>query len=218
MDVLGRFLAARNIEIAAAWCAAADENRVVIFGQHRLQAVDALVADELDAEIENVIAFLVDHAFRKTEFRNLRTHHAAGFWILIEHDAFIAHRGKVPCHSERGRATAHERDALAVLLFDGLRHPVLDVTLEIGGDALQAADRDGLSLDASAAACGLTWAIAGAPENSRKHVGVPVDHVGVAVTPRRDQPDVFRNWRMRRTGPLTIYDFMEVVRDRNVGR
>ena len=32
MDVLGRFLAAGNIEIAAARRAAADENRVEIFG------------------------------------------------------------------------------------------------------------------------------------------------------------------------------------------
>jgi hypothetical protein len=33
VDVLGRFLAARNIEIAAARRAAADENGVIIFGE-----------------------------------------------------------------------------------------------------------------------------------------------------------------------------------------
>ena len=56
MDVLGRFLAAGNVEVAAARRAAADEDRVEIFGEQRLQAVDALAADELDADIEDVIA------------------------------------------------------------------------------------------------------------------------------------------------------------------
>ena len=41
------------------------------FGEQRLQAVDALAADKFDAEIEDVIAFLVDHGFRQAEFRNL---------------------------------------------------------------------------------------------------------------------------------------------------
>ncbi len=63
MDVLGRFLAAGNVEIAAARRAAADEDRVEVFGEQRLQAVDALAADKFDAEIEDVIAFLVDARF-----------------------------------------------------------------------------------------------------------------------------------------------------------
>ena len=42
MDVLDRFLAAGNVEIAAARRAAADEDGVKIFREQRLQAVDAL--------------------------------------------------------------------------------------------------------------------------------------------------------------------------------
>src|SRR6266540_1169551 len=62
----------------------------------------------------------------------------------------------------------------------------------------------------AATAGGLAGPVAGAAENSGKHIGVPVDHVGVVVTPCRDQPDVFGDWSMGRTGPLAIYDFVEV--------
>src|ERR1700726_892769 len=42
MDVGGGLLSARNIEVAAARRAGADEDRVIAFGQERLEAVDAL--------------------------------------------------------------------------------------------------------------------------------------------------------------------------------
>ena len=92
-----------------------------------------------------------------------------------------------------------------------------DVVLVVGGDALQAADRHRLVLDAHAPAGRLARAVAGAPENARKHVRLPVDHVGVGVAARRDQPDIFGNGRVRRAGPLAIHDFVEVVRRGNVG-
>ena len=100
----------------------------------------------------------------------------------------------------------------------GLGRRRADVVLVVGGDALEPADRDRLLLDAAAAAGGLAGAVAGAAEHARKHVRLPIDHVGVAVAARRDQPDVFGNRRVRRTGPLAIHDLVEVVRDRNVGR
>ena len=67
------FLAAGNFELAAARRAGADEDRVVVFAEQPLQAVDALAALELDAEIEDVIGFLIDHGIRQPEFRNLRS-------------------------------------------------------------------------------------------------------------------------------------------------
>ena len=76
------FLAAGNFELAAARRAGADEDRVVVLRQQRLQAVDALAADELDAEVEDVAALLVDHRIRQPEFRDLRAHHAAGLRVL----------------------------------------------------------------------------------------------------------------------------------------
>ena len=70
----------------------------------------------VDAEIEDVVALLVDHVFRQAEFRDLRAHHAAGQRVLIEHHAFIAERREIARDRERGRAAADERDALAVFL------------------------------------------------------------------------------------------------------
>ena len=191
---------------------------VEIFRQQRLHAVDALAADERDAEIEDVAAFLVDHVFRQAEFRNLRAHHAAGQRVLVEHDALIAERGEIARDRERGGAAADERNALAVFLLRRLGQAVADVVLEVGGDALEPADRDRLFFDAAAAAGRLAGAIAGAAEHAGKHIRFPIDHVGVAVAARRDQTDVFGNRRVRRASPLTIHDLVEIVRDRNVGR
>ncbi len=105
-------------------------------------AVDTLAADELDAEMEDIVGFFVDHGFGQAEFRDLRAHHAARFGILIEHGAVIAERRQIARDGQRGRPTADERDALAILDRSGPRQAALDVVLEIGGDALQPADRD----------------------------------------------------------------------------
>ena len=67
--------------------------------------------------------------------------------------------------------------------------------------ALEPADRHRFVLDAHAAAGRLARTVAGAPENARKHVRAPVDHVGVGITALRDQTDIFRYRRVRRAGP-----------------
>ncbi len=218
VDVGRGFLAAGNVEVAPARRAGADEDRVPAFGEQRLQAVDALAADELDAEVEDVVALLVDDRFGQAEARDLRADHAARLRVLVEHDAVIAERREVARDRERGGAAADQRDALAVLLDRRLRQAVADVVLEVGGDALEAADRDRLLLDPAAPAGRLARPVAGAPEDARKHVRLPIDHVGVAVATRRDQSDVFGNRRVCRTGPLAVHDLVEVVRRRNVGR
>ena len=66
------------VEVAPARRAGADEDRVVVLGEQRLQAVDALAAAELDAEVEDVADLLVDHRFGQAEARDLRADHAAG--------------------------------------------------------------------------------------------------------------------------------------------
>ncbi len=212
MDVLSRFLAAGHVEIATARRAGADEHRVVIFREQRLQAVDALAADEIDSEIEDVVAFLVDDRIRKAEFRDLRAHHAAGFRIAVEHGAVIAERREIARDGEGGGSAANQRDALAVLFRCRFRQQLLHIILEIGGDALEAADRDRLLLHAAAPAGRLAGAVAGAPEDPGKHIRLPVDHVGVGVTALSDQPDIFGDRRMRRTRPLAVHDLVEVIR------
>src|ERR1700712_3015335 len=216
-DVGAGFLAAGNVEFAAARRAGADEDGVVIFTEQLLQAVDAVSALELDAEVEDVIGFLVDHLVRQPEFRNLATHHTAGLRIRIEHGAVIAERREVASDGERGGTAADQRDALAVLC-QRRRHPMLDVVLEVGSDALEAADCNRRFLDAAPAARGLARTIAGASQDPGKHIRFPIDHIGVAITPLCNQPNVFGNWRVRGAGPLAIDHFMKVVRRRDVSR
>src|ERR1700748_349354 len=211
VDVLGRFLAAGNVEVASARCAGADKDRVPAFGEQRLQTVDALAGAELDAEAEHIAGLFVDNAVGEAEFRYLRADHAARFLVGVKHDASVAERRQIARHGQRGGTAADQRDTLAVFLRNGLGQPRGDVVFVDGGDSLETADRDRFVFDAHAPAGRLTGAVASASEDSRKHVRAPIDHVGVFVTPVRDQTDVFWNGRMRRARPLAIDDFMKVL-------
>ena len=90
----------------------------------------------------------------------------------------IAERHQIARHRERGRPGADQGDALAVLLLGDLGHEGIDLALVVGGDALQAADGDGLLLHAAAPAGRLARAIADATQDARKDVALPVEHVG----------------------------------------
>src|SRR5262249_11476857 len=87
---------------------------------------------------------------------------------------------------------------------------------EVGGDALETADRDRILLHATAPAGGLAGTVAGSAEHAGKDVRLPIDHVGVAVAARRDQPDIFGDWCVGWARPLAIDFFVRVVRARNV--
>src|SRR6185503_19849520 len=95
VDVGGRFLAAGDLELAAARRAGADEDRVVVFAKQLLQAVDAMTTLEVDAEVEDVIGLLVDDRVLQAELWNLAPHHAARLRIGIKHGAVIAERGEI---------------------------------------------------------------------------------------------------------------------------
>ena len=90
-------------------------------------------------------------------------------------------------------------------------------SLEVGGDALQAADRDRFGLfslcllDASAAAGRLARPVAGAAEDPGEDVGFPVDQVSVAVAACRDQSDVLGDGGVGGASPLAIDDLVKVV-------
>ena len=218
MDVGGGFLAAGKLELAPARRAGADEDRVPAPGHEGLEAVDALAAHELDAEIEDVVALFVDDGFRQPEARDLRADHAAGLGVLVEHGAVIADGGEIAGDGERSGTAPDQRDALAVLVDGGARQPGADVFLVVGGDALEAADGDRILLDPPAPASRLARPVAGAPEDAREHVRFPIDHVGVAVATRRDHANIFGHRRVRRARPLAIHDLVEIIRRSNVGR
>src|SRR5262245_43415400 len=222
VDVLRRFLAARDVEVAPARCAAADEDRVVLLGEQLLERRDVRAAAELDAEVEDVADLLVDDLLREPELRDLAADHAARLRVAVVDDDLVAERREVARDGEGRGAGADAGDALAVLLRGALRQPPADVFFVVGGDALQSADRDRLLrlavLDAAAPAGGLAGPVAGASEDAREDVRPPVDHVRIAVAAGGDQPDVFGDGGMGRAGPLTIDDLVKVIGTADVGR
>src|SRR2546430_14947013 len=126
MDVRRRFLAAGNVEVAAPRRAGADEDCIPVLSQQRLEAVDALAAVKFDAEIEDVVAFLVDDGFGQTKARDLRADHTSGLRVLVEHDAVIAERREVARDRERGGAAPPERPTPPVLYGRRLGAPGAD--------------------------------------------------------------------------------------------
>ena len=96
-------------------------------------------------------------------------------------------------------------DRYAPLLPEGLRTRLR--LARLGADAALTAVRRPVATTGR-----LARPLACAPEDARKYVRLPIDHVGVGVAARRDQSDVFGNWCVSRTCPLAIDYFMEVVR------
>src|SRR5690606_34756805 len=196
-------------EVATAWGAAADEDGVVAFTEQGFQRVDAPAGLEVDAKVDDVARFLVDDFFRQSEARDLGADHAAGLAAFVDDSDLVADRGEVAGHRERGRAATDAGDARRIGPCGWTGQAIADVVLQIGGNAFQPADRHRfgllrlLLLDTSAPAGRFAGPVAGAPENAGKDVGAPVDHVGVAMTPGGNQPDVLGNGGMGRAGPLT---------------
>src|SRR5262249_23067957 len=173
MDVLGCFPAAGNIEVASARRAGAHKDSVEILGEQLAESVDPLAGAELDAEIENIAAFLVNDGLRQAEARNLRADHAARLGIAVEHHAGIAERREVARDGERGRAAADKGYSLAVLTRRGARETGPDVVLETGRHPLEAADCPRLLLDPAPPARRLARPVAGATEHAGEHIRFP---------------------------------------------
>ena len=207
-----------NVQIAPARRAGADEDRVVVLRQQRLQAVDALAEPHLETQVGDIADFFVDHLLRQAEFRDLAADHTAGARIGVVHHTVIAKRGKVARHGQRRRTGTDQGNALAIVRRSRSRQAIANVALVVGGDALQPADRHRFLLDAATPAGRLARPVAGPPENPREHVGAPVDHVGVGIPAGGDETDVFRHRRVRRTRALAIHDLVEVLRVPNIGR
>src|SRR5690606_3331808 len=217
VDVGPRLLAAGNVEVAPAGRAAADEDRVETFREQPLHGFHALAGTQLDAEVEDVADLLVDDGLGQAEMRDLAADEAARLRILLDDRDVVAERQQVAGDRERRRAGADAGDPEAVR-GPALRQPRPDVLLEVGGHALEPADRHRLGatpgdfrvLDATAPAGRFTGPVAGPAENAGENVGPPVDHVRIGVAPLRDQADVFGNWGVCRTCPLAIDDLVEV--------
>ena len=218
VDVGRRFLAAGNVEVLALGGAGADEDGIEAFLEQLLEALDLVTEARFDAEVEDALDLLVEHADRQAEGGDVGAHQPAALGVLLEQHAGVAEREEVARHRERGGSGADQRDALAVLLARHLRQEGVDLTLVVGGNPLEAADGDRLLLDAAAPAGGLAGAVADAAQDARENVALPVQHEGGGIALLGDQTDVFGNGGMGRTSPLAVDDLVEVLRIGDVGR
>jgi hypothetical protein len=91
-----------------------------------------------------------------------------------------------------------------------------DIAFEISSDAFQSADRDRSAVQATPAACGFAWPVAGASQNGREHIGLPVDHIRLCVLALGDEANILRHVGVRRASPLAIDYLVEVIRVANV--
>ena len=67
MNVLGRLLAAGDLEILALGGTSAHEHGVIAFIEHRLHALDLVAEAGLDAEMQDALDLLIEHGRRQAE-------------------------------------------------------------------------------------------------------------------------------------------------------
>src|SRR2546423_1525193 len=110
----------------------------------------------MDAHVENVVDLFVEYRFRQSKSRNLAEHKPAALVLFIEQMNFVTERCQVSPNCQRSRPGSDQRDLLSVRLKRRLRHQVFYFVLIVGGDALEAANRNRFFIDASAAASRFT--------------------------------------------------------------
>ena len=214
VHVVGRVVAAGDVEVLAARRARADEHGVeAAVVEERLERLDRRRVLDLDAaHLEDVAALLVEDLGRQAERRDVGAHQAARAIELLEDGDRVAERRQVVGHGQRRRAGADERHALAVLLRRRLGQELRHIVAIVAGDALEAADGDRLAVDAAATARRLARPIAGAPEDAREHVRAAIEEVRFGEAPLGDQPDVLGDVGVRRTSPLAVDNLVVVAR------
>ena len=206
-----------QVEIAAARRAGAYEIGVVSHVEHFLHARDLVVEMGVDAHVQDQVDLFLQHLCGQAECRNLAAHHAAPGGVAVEHVDFVSQRQQVARHGERRGTGAQQCDALAVFLLWHRRQVGANVALVVCGDALQPADRDRFLFGSHPTAHRLARTVAGASQDAREYVGLPVDHERLGVALLGDQADVFRHRGMRRASPLAVDHFVEVVRIPDIG-
>ncbi len=220
VDAVARLVPSGKVQLLAARRAGADEHGVErgLAVEQALEAHHRRAVTNLDATIEDHRDLLVQHLARQAERRHVRAHQPARLGVTLEDHDLVAQRREIVRHRQRGRPGADAGDAFPVLFRGNRGKEAADIVAQVGRDTLQPADRDRLLIDARPPACRLAGAIAGASEDSRKHVAVAVQQIRFGVLPLGDQPDVLRHIRVGRTGPLTIDHLVEVTRVFDVRR
>ena len=70
----------------------------------------------VNAEVENVINFFIEHRFRQAKRRDLAEHKTAALVLLVKEMNLVTERGQIARDGQRSRAGADQRDFFAVRL------------------------------------------------------------------------------------------------------
>ena len=213
----GRIPSSGNIEFLALGGAAAHEHRVVLLIEERSQTLHRRVVSHLGAHVDDALGLFVEHLLGKAKRRDVHAHQSTGLRVLLVDHHLVAQRQQIVGHGERRRAGADERDALTVAIGNRLWQIGADIVAEVSGHPLEATDGHGLAIYATAAAGGLTGAIAGSSQDAGKDIGLTVEQVGLRVPSLRNEPEVFRNIGVRGAGPLTVHDLVVMVGRADIG-
>src|SRR5262249_45402997 len=79
------------------------------------------------------------HGGRQAERWNVGAHEPATLGVLLKEHAAVAEGHEIAGHGEGGGSGTDERNSFAVLRDRNVGHEGVDLTLIIGGDALEAA-------------------------------------------------------------------------------
>ena len=212
MHFVTGFCAAGQIQLLTLRRPTTDEDGIVPFREQRLHAVDGSAVFHGGTHVDDVAALLVQHLLWQSERRNIHAHQPARLCVLLVDRDVVAEWQQIVRDRQGGRSGTNQRDALAVLRRGRLGQSVGDIATVVGGDPLEATNRDGLFLDADAPAGGLAGTIAGATKNAREDVRFTVQEIRVIVSPLRDQSQIAGNVSVGRARPLAIHDLVVVSR------
>src|SRR5690606_15562225 len=210
---------ARQLQLFSAGRSGAAEHRIPSLLEHRRAARHRMIAAEVHAHVEDDADLLVEHARGKAEAGDVVPHQPARPGELFVDRDLVAEGEEIVGYGEGCGARADTEDPFAILgVGDAgeLRAHEL-VVAQGGGNALQAADRNRLAIDARATAGRLAGAITRPPENTGEDVGSAIQEIGLRVPSLGNQPDVLWNVGVGRTAPLTIDYTMVILWVRDVG-
>src|SRR5580698_886334 len=161
VHVRGGLRATREAQLLALRRTGADKHRVESASREQLaHALDGVVELQVHSHARDLADLVVEHGVREAERGDVGPHEPAGLGRLLENGDLVAERHEVVRHRERGTAGAYQGDALTVLELGNFGQPTRDVVTVIGGDPLQAADRDRLLLYPRTPAGGLARSVA----------------------------------------------------------
>ncbi len=100
VNVRTGLFAPRDIELAPAWRAAADKHRVKALLEQARHGIHTLRTDKIDAQIQHVAGFFINHRLRQPKAWNLGADKAARLGFAVKHGHVVTQRRQVARHGK----------------------------------------------------------------------------------------------------------------------